>query len=1113
MRICIVLPMLLLASTACLADEFVDKFAKYGDGADGSPNWDVPGVIWEVRNEAMQFDGPPSTVFLKDRPRYGTITVEAVLTISKATSDGWKIAGVSVWDSNDRYWHLALVESPDTDGAKHFCELAQMYQGEWPSQAGVRRTANEGGQLQWEYGKPYRLTISLTPDGIEGRVLDEAQAEVAHIAYEFTGAEPTIGRPALRASGFRGFFDDFRFTGTDPVPDAAPEEVTYPPYDVAASDVFTSEATGFFRTENRDGRWWLVDPKGRAFWAIGTDHCRYSGHWCQKLGYAPYGRNNDAKYESREQWAELATDRLKSWGFNLLGAGNGNECRYRGLAHTDFVAFGSNFSSYDDIVPKTTWTGFPNVFSPKWPRYCDRTAQQAVRQSRTDPWLFGYFLDNELEWYGKSHREEGMFDEAMKKPADHTAKIALVDYLRGLHKTIEDFNAAWGTNLESFEDILARQELSGTNLQRVRDDKVGFVRLVAELYFKYTTEAIRKHDPNHLILGCRFAGNAPAGIWDICGKYCDIVTFNYYGRVDLDKGIAPGHVEIFTDYYEQANKPLMITEWSFPALDSGLPCKHGAGMRVDTQAQKAECFRIYQEMFLRLPFMVGSDYFMWVDEPALGISDTFPEDSNYGLVNERDEVYEELTRMATRIHATAYSLHNGEYPEIGMDGVGTAFNRGKVDATVEARIIRDGVLERRELKLAAGREIALDLPAPTAPGAHLTVVELDPDRKTPDADRENNRAVKLDWVPGLKAPEGFKADSCVALLVANQSAEALEPAVAIAKNLWSRFLGYSTPFDLRLQAITPGGEPVPVQVCGTDLVFLLERLEPWGCATLLVGYGPDKKPLSPGVTVDGAGNISNGRLTLTGPAGSSGNLLDRIMIDGQMLGTYNPLVWQEVSSQNLWVRTDSAKLDVEVGEVGAVIHGTATGGSGRPITAVDDQGRQEAQRSVAAPFRVSHDIILPAKTNWFLARLDSIKCLDSVDQRSFMLKGYFFYLNGLIGGSAEGDVPASETHHVPNYYALQGGAWQDDEAGLVFGTVPLSERITSQFWLSPDGGQHPDARRGLDFPVTLQPGTEWRDSDQPWLLIYGAQSADKPWLAMNKLGEALEGLVVEVKDL
>ena len=30
-------------------------------------------------------------------------------------------------------------------------------------------------------------------------------------------------------------------------------------------------ATGFFRTEQRDGRWWLVTPEGNGFFSIGID--------------------------------------------------------------------------------------------------------------------------------------------------------------------------------------------------------------------------------------------------------------------------------------------------------------------------------------------------------------------------------------------------------------------------------------------------------------------------------------------------------------------------------------------------------------------------------------------------------------------------------------------------------------------------------------------------------------------------------------------------------------------------------------------------------------------------------------------------------------------------
>ena len=54
---------------------------------------------------------------------------------------------------------------------------------------------------------------------------------------------------------------------------------------------------------------------------------------------------------------------------------------------------------------------------------------------------------------------------------------------------------------------------------------------------------------------------------------------------------------------------------------------------------------------------------MWVDEPALGISLKFPEDSNYGLVNGKGEPYAELTAMFARINREAETLHGrGEMP-------------------------------------------------------------------------------------------------------------------------------------------------------------------------------------------------------------------------------------------------------------------------------------------------------------------------------------------------------------------------------------------------------------------------------------------------------------------
>ena len=309
--------------------------------------------------------------------------------------------------------------------------------------------------------------------------------------------------------------------------------------------------TGAFHTEKIGKVWWTVSPKGNAFYAVGTDHVNYNGHWCQKLGYSPYNRNVEAKYGDEEGWNQSASERLKAWNFNLLTAGHSPSLRHRGLAHTEFLSLGAGYAAQDDIVPKTTWTGFPNVFSPGFEAYCDKICAAKCAPAADDPWLFGYFIDNELEWYGKSHSNAGLFEETMKKPPEHSAKRALIQFLQGRYKKIGDFNSVWGTNLRNFEDLAdVTQPPASTNPRAVADQQ-AFLRLVADKYFAVTTAAIRKHDPRHMILGCRFAGRAP-DLWDVCGRYCDIVTLNFYERVNLETEEAIGVEKKFSEW-QKAN--------------------------------------------------------------------------------------------------------------------------------------------------------------------------------------------------------------------------------------------------------------------------------------------------------------------------------------------------------------------------------------------------------------------------------------------------------------------------------------------------------------------------------------------------------------------------------
>ena len=190
--------------------------------------------------------------------------------------------------------------------------------------------------------------------------------------------------------------------------------------------------------------------------------------------------------------------------------------------------------------------------------------------------------------------------------------------------------------------------------------KLEFLRAAAEIYFRETRAAVLAADPNHLVLGARFAGmdGAHEVVWEVAGKYSDLVTFNIYPWADLDRNAvflsafptAPRVTDALAARYAVVKKPFMITEWSFPALDSGLPCTRGAGQRFRTQEERTRATELFARTMLASPHVVGYDYFMWTDEPPEGVSDVHPEDSNYGLVNEKGEPYP-IARMFARLHA------------------------------------------------------------------------------------------------------------------------------------------------------------------------------------------------------------------------------------------------------------------------------------------------------------------------------------------------------------------------------------------------------------------------------------------------------------------------------
>ncbi|MBC7286755.1 MAG: hypothetical protein H5T86_01680 [Armatimonadetes bacterium] len=1105
--------------------QLTEDFSRYPDGEEPGPPWIADGFMWEVRSGVLHVVAPEDTrLQLRDPRWYRRLHIQAKVTVLRPAGRGWKVVGVAAIHDSEHFWHAALIESPDDAGRRHFFEVAMRLPGAWPCRDGVTTVADSGGDYNWQYNHPYRIVVDLEPGKISAR-LEELDGTVRSEKI-FALATPAVqdGSPALRAAAFEAEFDDVRIAASEEagVPMSTPKE--YPPVSVPTIRAVKGRKSGFFHVEQIDGIWWVIAPNGEGFYAIGTDHVRYEGHWCQSLGYAPYGRNTQALYGSEERWAEVATARLRRWNFNLLGAGHSSSCRYRGLAHTEFISFGSGYAGFDPLVEKVHWTGFPNVFSPNWPRWCDKQAWKICRPNREDPWLFGYFLDNELEWWGKGGGDVGLAIEAAKLPPDNPAKKALVEILRQRHGSIEALNKAWGATYRSWDELAAATKFDAQNTQALRDDQLAYVALAADLYFKHCTEAIRRHDPNHLILGCRFAGDAPPGVWEAAGRYCDIVTFNYYGRVDILNADAPGTAEQWTRYYEKARRPLMITEWSFPALDAGLPCKHGAGMRVDTQQQKALCYEVYQRLIFGLPFMVGSDYFMWVDEPALGIHEHFPEDSNYGLVNEKDEPYEELTQTATRVNAMAYELHSGDAPEIELREVkerggrvcARVANTGRRPASFQLQFSVNGrEAERVVVRLAPKQEEWVAMEHQPLRPAYVSAT-ADPDRVVPERNFKNNRASALLYKPAPWLPPASTAKKWVArwpLMIASGAAPVEAGTIlTVAADELKKF-GSAEEVALRLAAYDLSGRQVPCQLepwdDGWQIAISAPRLPPHS-GTLVYVYMADSPmgaAFQPGLRVaDASWSFDNGLLLLEGTR--SGNIVDRISYRQTPLGRLNPLVWENRAGTDLWVQTArTARVTAFEGAVGLAAEvWCASLAQERPITQVDEQGKMQPPPVGPHRFTVVHRIHVPRGVSWFMVQFRS---LSNDDREPMELRGWFYYLLSAIGGDVSGDVLGGPD--VPNHW-LNVGAWKDEKVGLTLGELAVPDaRLSGWFWVDGGGGQHPDLRRALTPPVALQPGkTFFEQPDAPAAIVFAGPADARPWQEAARIAASLHGAQVKL---
>ncbi|MEO7073577.1 MAG: beta-agarase, partial [Rhodanobacter sp.] len=333
-------------------------------------------------------------------------------------------------------------------------------------------------------------------------------------------------------------------------------------------------ATGWFHTQKVGGRWQLVTPEGHAFFSLGVNAATVdggrsyvqgrefmftglppaSGAWAAFYGIgdnrsAEQGASRGIAYNHGRwfdfqaanlyrvdgadwlaAWRARTLDRLQAWGFNTVG--NWSDAAL-GQAHR--LAYTRSINIAGDYANVATgldyWGRMPDPFDLRFVRAADAAVAKATAGVSDDPWLLGYFADNELAWAGSG--EQGRWALAMgtlRGDARSPAKAVFIADLRKKYGDAIRLGAAWGLPLTSWDALQATDFVPPTPdaaHPAIADDYSEWLRRYADTYFGVVAAAIHRHDAHHLFLGGRFAVNTPEAV-AACAQYCDLISFNVY---------------------------------------------------------------------------------------------------------------------------------------------------------------------------------------------------------------------------------------------------------------------------------------------------------------------------------------------------------------------------------------------------------------------------------------------------------------------------------------------------------------------------------------------------------------------------------------------------------
>ncbi len=276
---------------------------------------------------------------------------------------------------------------------------------------------------------------------------------------------------------------------------------------------FASDKEGFFRIKPDSQGYKLFDSRGNVFYSLGLNHFDQAALLRENPDDVWFTRYSNSK----EKWLKEGVRKdMLDWGFNTVGwtadaVVGTHDVRYHSdeFEFEDYQAIGLPYCHrlpFAEIHHYDSEHRWPDFFSEGFEDWCDYVARLQCVRFRDDPKLIGYFYADCPAWI-------------------HT---------RG--------EAAWKGPIMDPKD--AATPSGEKELHRI-----------ATQYYRVTHEAIRRYDPNHLILGDRYDAWRPwtPVVFKAAAPYIDVYSIQCFGEPER---VRDRLLEMGTHF----NKPMLLAD-------------------------------------------------------------------------------------------------------------------------------------------------------------------------------------------------------------------------------------------------------------------------------------------------------------------------------------------------------------------------------------------------------------------------------------------------------------------------------------------------------------------------------------------------------------------------